>query len=111
MAHHKMNEGQSLWGDFQDYAPITLLVGPLLFIPPLIPGLEGTIELGIGWFVGAWVWTFLVALAHNLSHTGKWPLAFHTLHHERPMGDYGVTTPLWDWIFGTFTRGGENNHS
>ena len=48
-------------------------------------------------------------LVHYAIHRSKWfrvylrPLVRHHLyHHHKDDGRcYGVTTPLWDWIFGT----------
>lgn len=34
----------------------------------------------------------------------------HLRHHAADSGNYGVSSPLWDWVFGTrLTRGGEND--
>lgn len=32
---------------------------------------------------------------------GRWMRRHHLLHHRDPRVNFGVTTPLWDWAFGT----------
>jgi sterol desaturase/sphingolipid hydroxylase (fatty acid hydroxylase superfamily) len=48
-------------------------------------------------------------LVHRRLHThaavnryGRWARRHHFYHHfSRPRLNHGVTTPLWDWVFGT----------
>lgn len=47
---------------------------------------------------------------HHLVHTPAvrvppvpWLRAAHEVHHARPRRNYGVSTPLWDFVFRTFT--------
>ncbi|HXJ79624.1 MAG TPA: sterol desaturase family protein [Candidatus Methylomirabilis sp.] len=59
--------------------------------------------------VGALVIGFLgYALLHHALHHGRpsWRYfrmlrSHHRIHHERPGKNYGVTTTMWDWMFGT----------
>jgi sterol desaturase/sphingolipid hydroxylase (fatty acid hydroxylase superfamily) len=47
---------------------------------------------------------------HHLVHSDlqvpplPWLRAVHEVHHQRPNRNYGVTTPLWDMILGTWLR-------
>lgn len=61
------------------------------------------------WWIGAfyYVWAAFIqeAIEHNQSFnwypyltSGKW----HLIHHSHPTKNYGVFTPLWDKLFGTF---------
>ena len=51
----------------------------------------------------------LYELVHRRLHThaprsryGHWARRHHLYHHfKRPHLNHGVTTPLWDWVFGT----------
>jgi dihydroceramide fatty acyl 2-hydroxylase len=39
------------------------------------------------------------------SETGKWMRKYHLVHHfKTPQVRYGITTPLWDLIFGTYPK-------
>ncbi len=48
---------------------------------------------------------------HRLVHVraprnawGAWARRHHLFHHFNPRVNHGVTTPLWDWVFGTLAR-------
>jgi sterol desaturase/sphingolipid hydroxylase (fatty acid hydroxylase superfamily) len=50
---------------------------------------------------------------HRLVHVraprnawGAWARRHHLFHHFNPRVNHGVTTPLWDWVFGTLARPG-----
>jgi len=85
----------------------------------------------LGAFLGLALWTLgtatgavfagafgLAYLAYDVMHYGfhQWRLPgrlgsylkrHHLMHHFRDDGsDFGVTSPLWDWIFGTFRISG-----
>jgi sterol desaturase/sphingolipid hydroxylase (fatty acid hydroxylase superfamily) len=53
------------------------------------------------------------ALAHHWQHGGHAPVPYlerleraHRIHHVQPTVNYGVTTTLWDRVFGTCTATG-----
>ena len=58
-----------------------------------------------GWLVGYGIYEQI----HNRAHThpprgwySQWVRVHHFHHHHgHPMTNHGVTTPLWDWVFGT----------
>jgi sterol desaturase/sphingolipid hydroxylase (fatty acid hydroxylase superfamily) len=80
-------------------APGWLLAGPALGHP--VPGLA----LYAGWLLGYGGYEQI----HNRSHThgprnayGRWVRTHHFHHHHgHPLTNHGVTSPLWDRIFGT----------
>lgn len=84
---------KSFWSNFRDYWMLGMLLCAMGF-------LYGE-AFGIGWFSGAWFWVSLVAACHTLYH--KCPPNFHTKHHEgNPFIFLGVTSPIWDYILGTY---------
>jgi sterol desaturase/sphingolipid hydroxylase (fatty acid hydroxylase superfamily) len=62
----------------------------------------------VGWLVGYGFYEYV----HGHSHThgprnayGRWVRVHHFHHHHgHPMANHGVTTPLWDKVFGTLER-------
>ena len=59
--------------------------------------------------VGGYVWYDLTHyyLHHAAPKTafGKWLRRYHLVHHfQTPEVRYGITTPLWDHVFGTYPR-------
>ncbi len=78
--------------------PLHAAMGPLYF-PAFFAGL-----------VGGYVWYDLThyAVHHAAQHTafGRVQRRNHFLHHFKEHDAlYGVTTPLWDFVFGTYARG------
>jgi sterol desaturase/sphingolipid hydroxylase (fatty acid hydroxylase superfamily) len=97
-------------------APMDRLALPF-FVPPLV-GLAflGAASAVLGVNLGV-LFTGVNAAGyvaygsvHHLVHSGAQvpPLpslrAVHEVHHRRPNRNYGVTTPLWDVILGTWLR-------
>jgi sterol desaturase/sphingolipid hydroxylase (fatty acid hydroxylase superfamily) len=64
----------------------------------------GALFTGV-WFLGYVAYSGL----HHLMHADAryavldWLRAVHDVHHSRPTRNFGVTTPLWDFVFGTWT--------
>ncbi|HET9754430.1 MAG TPA: sterol desaturase family protein [Myxococcales bacterium] len=64
------------------------------------------------WFaglVGGYVWYDLTHYyLHHAAPTtaaGKWLRRYHLVHHfQTPDVRYGITTPLWDFVFGTYPK-------
>lgn len=59
--------------------------------------------------VGGYVWYDLTHYyLHHAAPTtrfGKWLRRYHLVHHfQTPEVRYGITTPLWDLVFGTYPR-------
>lgn len=82
------------------------------FVPPAVPvvwvGFLHSVPAGVGFAAGAVGYVLAVALAHKWSHEAPHRLfwmdpAVHALHHDdRPRWNFGVVTPLWDHVFGTY---------
>ncbi|MEO6627112.1 MAG: sterol desaturase family protein [Aquihabitans sp.] len=89
-----------------------VVVGGVLFGPAgWLAGawLTGAGAVGLlvyaGWLVGYGCYERL----HNRSHShaprnayGRWVRRHHFHHHHgHPLANHGVTSPVWDWVFGT----------
>jgi sterol desaturase/sphingolipid hydroxylase (fatty acid hydroxylase superfamily) len=70
--------------------------------------------LGLGYVAGLLACYALYEWVHRRDHThagwgayGRWLRAHHFRHHlEDARKNFGVTTPLWDLVFGTYATGG-----
>ena len=86
------------------------VVGAVLFLPvglALVGAWWGS-ALYVGWLVGYGIYEQL----HERSHShaprnayGTWLRRHHFHHHHgHPLTNHGVTSPLWDLVFGTLER-------
>jgi len=79
-----------------------LLVGLFVWRP------LGGWALGLGWIAGYGIYDVLHWRAHRRSPRNayaRWVRKSHFFHHfHAPMGNYGVTSPVWDKLFGTYQR-------
>ena len=96
--------------------------GDRLVMPPTVSALiAGALWWPAGWAFGAarpawfaglvmgYVWYDLTHyyLHHAVPTTalGKWMRKYHLVHHfKTPKVRYGITTPLWDVVFGTYPK-------
>jgi sterol desaturase/sphingolipid hydroxylase (fatty acid hydroxylase superfamily) len=64
--------------------------------------------LGIGWVAGYGFYDWIHYRAHRrpVAHPyERWVRRHHFHHHfGHPMANHGVTTPVWDLVFGTYER-------
>ena len=64
--------------------------------------------LGIGWVAGYGFYDWIHFRAHRrpIAHPyERWVRRHHFHHHfGHPMANHGVTTPIWDLVFGTYER-------
>ena len=103
--------------DAQD-EPIHTLVPPLNAAFILVPFLALFYWLVPGWALAVFVGFFLAGyLAYEYVHyaihqrepqsrLGKYLRRHHLTHHAHGhAGNFGVSTPLWDWLLGTRLRG------
>jgi sterol desaturase/sphingolipid hydroxylase (fatty acid hydroxylase superfamily) len=89
----------------------------VLAVPVLSLLAAATVPL-LGWATGLAIvagtasgWTFY-ELLHKATHIrgpqnayGEWARRHHLHHHfQNPKANHGVTTPIWDWVFGTLER-------
>ncbi len=89
------------------------LVGLVLFVPAGLVLVGGPLGLApyAGWLAGYGAYERI----HDRAHThaprnayGRWVRRHHFHHHHgHPMANHGVTTPLWDKVFGTLEVAGE----
>ncbi len=82
----------------------------LLVLTPLVASLAFVAGLpGVAFGAGFAAMYVAYEVAHRTIHThaprgpyGRWARRHHLHHHHRNAGaNHGVTTPIWDWVFGT----------
>lgn len=88
---------------------VSLAVAAVIILPAFaLFGLEIVSAVSVGLMAG-YVWYITV---HHLTHFGHPPHGswlyrlkrHHALHHHAEPGtNFGVTTPFWDWVFGTLS--------
>ncbi len=107
--HHKDNKGDGFLVEWYPY---------VIGIIPLMPfGFIFGVHFTIGWILGGLTYTALAAYVHQLSHEHPecifWQRRpIHYLHHRYYRGtkNYGVITPFWDKVFGTFAECAQYKH-
>jgi len=79
-----------------------------LVLTLLIPGAT-TVAVVAGWLSGMWAGFVYYGFFHHFGHLKrfrKWPFGklwtHHLMHHAQNDCNYGVTTTLWDRVFGTY---------
>jgi len=74
----------------------------------LVAGPAAGIGLGAGWIVGYFFYEYQHARAHLRPPRNRYQrwLRRHHFHHHfgAPMANHGVTTAVWDRVFGTWQR-------
>ncbi len=103
-AHHSRGNYFAAWWKKMITAVVVtaILLGPIIWLLGVRPGL-----FFIAGFVG--FYSFYEVL-HRLEHVwkgigsyGRWARKHHFYHHfHDPKKNFGVTSPLWDHIFGTY---------
>ena len=95
---------------------VSALLGFLLYWPtkwivgaPLHDAVFAGIGAGYLWYdIGHYMW-------HNMkprTAVGRYLRAYHLVHHfKTPNARYGVSSPLWDYVFGTTREASESESS
>ena len=107
--HHKSGDyfmplHQKIWITFK-------VIGSLACVSSLLLGLS----LGVSYTLGFGLCFAIYEVLHKRAHThppqnryGRWLRRHHFTHHfSAPRKNFGVTTPLWDLIFFTYTPAGQ----
>jgi sterol desaturase/sphingolipid hydroxylase (fatty acid hydroxylase superfamily) len=103
-----------------DHAPGTtvlswvgvVVVGLVLWAPIgwLVAGIWGGVALAAGWVAGYGGYEYLHWAAHRTAPRTRYEhwLRRHHFHHHfgAPLRNHGVTSPVWDLVFGTYDRPG-----
>jgi len=108
--HHRAPHDRAVW----NAGPaLVVLLTALLALPPLalLGGVARTAFVMLGAVVAYAIYEVVHHECHARVHT-RGPLvylqAFHLRHHERNWRrNFGVTNPVWDWLFGTLARAGD----
>ena len=101
LANAYSREQTANWSDRLDK---TAIIGALVL------GAESGLAFAVG-FIGAYgFYEYLHYTLHVKAPTtfyGRWARRHHFYHHfENPSFNHGVTSPLWDLVFGTYTNPG-----
>ncbi|NMG57444.1 fatty acid hydroxylase family protein [Geitlerinema sp. P-1104] len=101
--HHRRNEGQGVLWEFRDYVKGAAIAMVLPFAISL--------EVGLGWLMGALAYALFSAYAHQLQHENPskcfWmPMPVHYVHHKYQMWhhNFGLAVDWWDYVFGTYKK-------
>lgn len=105
--HHRLGFGQGWLGELIDYAWGGLPGGVAL--AAILTWVTDSPRFGGGFFIGVLLHLAFAAYAHQLQHERP-DLVFwmrkpvHYLHHEHGLWhhNFGISTPLWDHVFGTY---------
>ncbi len=99
--HHSGNEARTFLRDVFDYGTAAALL--------CWPGFLVSMNSGLGWMLGAFVYAVLASYSHQLQHADAdlvfWmPRPVHRLHHAHDMTghNFGVLVDWWDRLFGTY---------
>lgn len=72
-----------------------------------LPAVLGA-NIGVGFFVGLLTGYVAYIVLHDCYHHRRWLFTSlrnnHDWHHIRPRVNFGVTSPAWDHVFGTYQR-------
>ncbi|MCC5898142.1 sterol desaturase family protein [Sodalinema gerasimenkoae] len=101
--HHRRNEGQGVIWEFRDYVKGAAIAMVLPFAISL--------EVGLGWLMGALAYALFSAYAHQLQHENPskcfWmQMPVHYVHHKYQMWhhNFGLAVDWWDYVFGTYKK-------
>ncbi len=87
-----------------------LLVGFGVWMPAvwLLAGPVAAVAVALGWAFGYFFYEYQHAVAHLRAPSGRygtWVRRHHFHHHfGHPMANHGVSTLVWDKVFGTYER-------
>ena len=87
-----------------------LLVGAVLWMPIgwILVGPVAGIALALGWACGYFFYEYQHAVAHRRAPKNRyqrWVRQNHFQHHfGHPMKNHGVSTLIWDKVFGTYVQ-------
>jgi len=80
---------------------VGVIVGPVLYRVAGAVGVAAMIGFGLT-YGGYEVIHRLLHVTPGRTRYGRWARRHHLYHHyRRPKMNHGVTSPVWDWIFGT----------
>lgn len=88
------------------------VVGLTVFLPAgwVLSGPAGGVAMAVGWIVGYSIYEYLHWAAHFRAPRTRYErwLRRHHFHHHfgAPLRNHGVTSPVWDVVFGTYESPG-----
>lgn len=103
LAHHALADHFAPTGVFARAAvPVALIVGlALTLLWSSAAGLAAAVAFLAGCTAHEWLHRRFHARPPRTRY-GRWARKHHFHHHfKSPRANHGVTSPLWDWVFGT----------
>ncbi len=105
-AHHGQGDYFAAW--YKKAAAALVVVG--LTGPPAV--LAAGPAIGLAWVAGFAGFYLVYEVLHRLEHVwqgfgfyGRWARHHHFYHHFHDASmNHGVTSPIWDLVFGTYVR-------
>lgn len=94
--------------------PALIYAGTLFFLFQMILGLERAYPFFAGFLTGYLAYDYIHYYVHHFNPKNKIGVFLkkhHMLHHYDPNGSkWGVSSPLWDHIFGTYSSKSKKHH-
>lgn len=81
----------------KEYVEVPFWIGPVVFGAMYFP-------LPLSVFCGVILGYSIYIVVHHLSHHSSLVLPWHITHHIFPQYNYGVSTPLWDFLLHTYKQ-------
>lgn len=109
LQHHQRGSWQWEWVLLGNWAGMVVLGFAIWFPVGLLTGGIGSgLGLALGWTAGFALYEYQHAAIHVLpasTRYGAWMRRHHLHHHfGHPSKNHGVTSPIWDVVFGTYEK-------
>ena len=105
--NHHARRDYDLWRNPEAWAGVVLVGAALGALAWVVVGPAAGWGLGVGYVVAYFTYEAIHAIAHCFAprtRYGRWFRKHHFHHHfAEPLRNQGVTTPVWDKVFGTQT--------
>jgi sterol desaturase/sphingolipid hydroxylase (fatty acid hydroxylase superfamily) len=108
---HHASRDYRLWKNPEAWVGVVLVGGALGVAAWLVVSPAAGWGLGVGYVVAYFTYEAIHGIAHCFAprtRYGRWYRKHHFHHHfAEPLRNQGVTTPVWDKVFGTFSEPGQ----
>ena len=108
---HHASRDYRLWKNPEAWLGVFLVGGALGVLAGWLIGPAAGWGLGAGYVVAYFTYEAIHGIAHCFApktRYGRWYRKHHFHHHfAAPLRNQGVTTPVWDKVFGTFDEPGQ----
>ena len=108
---HHASRDYRLWKNPEAWVGVVLVGGVLGVLAGLLVSPAAGWGLGAGYVVAYFTYEAIHGIAHCFAprtRYGRWYRKHHFHHHfAEPLRNQGVTTPVWDKVFGTLSEPGQ----